>query len=276
MTMNKYYREYQPDDVIVCFDTTSWRKEYTKDLSQCVTNRHYKGHRRENQTPKQKELFALLDQHITEFGDMLDERTSVLVLRRNLLEGDDLMAAFVQMNRDDENVVVSGDQDMMQLLRYENVRVINPADGKDRSLKEWNDDPDTFLFEKCIRGEQKKNDNIQSSYPRLTKVKILKALSDPFLLENIMNHTFTQLEEMPDGEYDDVGYRTGDLFKENALLMDLRKQPKVIKVLMVKTVLKALENRGKYNHIKFLQFCGRHELTAISDRIEEFVPLLTV
>jgi hypothetical protein len=58
--------------------------------------------------------------------------------------------------------------------------------------------------------------------------------------------------------------------------MDLRKQPKVIKVLMVKTVLKALENRGKYNHIKFLQFCGKHDLAAISDRIEEFVPMLAI
>lgn len=276
ITMNKLFRTFAPDDLIVVFDTTSWRKEYTKDLSLCVTNKKYKGYRRIDQTPDQTRLFEMLDEHIDDFADMLDDRTSVLVLRRELLEGDDLMAAYVQMNRDDENIVVSGDKDMMQLLRYPGVKVINPADGEPRSLDDWGGNADLFMFEKCIRGEAKKNDNIQSSFPRLLRTKIMKVLDDPFLHENIMNHTFSQPEELPDGSYGDVTYTTRDLFQENEILMDLRKQPDVIKRLMVKTVIAARESRGKYNHIKFLQFCTRQELDKILSRVEELVPMLSV
>ena len=267
---------FRPDDVVVCFDTTSWRKEWTKDLSKCVTNKKYKGFRRAEQTPKQKELFRMLDEHIDEFAAMLAKMSSILVLRRDLLEGDDLIAAYVQMHRDDANIVISGDKDMMQLLRYPGVQVINPADSEPRTLDDYEGNADIFMFEKCIRGEAKANDNIQSSYPRLLKTKMFKAFDDPFIRENIMNHTFIQHEELPDGSHGDVEYTTRDLFNENVILMDLRRQPKVIKKLMVKTVLAAKENRGKYNHIRFLQFCSRHDLENILTRVEEFVPLLTI
>jgi len=273
-TMNMYYRKYSPCNMVMVFDTTSWRKEYTSDLSKCVTNKKYKGYRRADKTPKELRMFELLDEHITEFADMLIEMTGVMVLRRNLLEGDDLMAAYVQMHRDEENIIISGDKDMMQLLRYVNVQVIDPAKGKARTLDEWNGCPDAFMFEKCIRGETKTNDNIQSSYPRLFRVKILKALSDPFLFENIMNHEFKQLEKLSDGEYGDVKYKTRELFHENEVLMDLRKQPRVILKEMVRAVVAAKASKGRYNHVKFLQYCTRNELEKIRDKADDFVPML--
>ena len=276
ITMNKYFRMFEADDVIVTFDSYSWRKLYTKDLSKCVTNKKYKHHRRENQTPKEQELYRHLDEHIDEFCEILDKRTGVVVLRRHLLEGDDLMAAWVQLHRDDENIIVTGDKDMMQLLRYDNVKVINPADDQERTLEEWNNDPKLFLFEKFIRGESKTNDNIQSAYPRLRKTKLFKAYEDEYEMENILNHTFQQTEEMPDGSYEDVTYRTGDLIKENKLLMDLTAQPKKIKKEMIRAVLEAKKNRGRYNHMKFLRFCTVNELNNIISRVEDFVPMLTV
>jgi hypothetical protein len=274
--MSKYFNLYNVDDVIITFDDYSWRKEYTKDLSKCVTNKKYKGHRRSNQTPKEQRLYQMLDDHITEFRDILRDRTSVVVLSEKYLEGDDLMAAYVQMHQEDKNIVLSGDKDMMQLLRYDNVMVIDPATGNERSLRDWENDADLFLFEKCIRGETKMNDNIQSSYPRLRRDKIMKAHHDEYLKANIMDHKFTQLEELPNGEYGDVEYKTEELFKENKVLMDLTAQPKVIKKLMVKTVLKSKENRGRYNHLKFLRFCTVNELTTLINRIENLVPMLTV
>lgn len=276
MTMNKYFRMFEADDVVVAFDSYSWRKDYTRDLTKCVTNKKYKGHRRANQTPKEKELYRRLDEHIDEFCDILDKRTGILVLRRHLLEGDDLMAAFVQMHRDDHNIIVSGDKDMIQLLRYGNVKVINPANDQERDLTDWNDDAGLFLFEKCIRGETKTNDNIQSAYPRLRKDKLFRAYSDDYERNNVMNHTFTQLEDLGDGEYGDIEYKTGDVFEENKLLMDLSAQPKNIKKEMVRAVLEAKENRGRYNHIKFLRFCTVNELPNVVSKIEDYVPMLTV
>jgi len=217
----------------------------------------------------------MLDEHIVSFADLLRDYTSILVLKRYLLEGDDLMAAYVQMNRGDRNIILSGDRDMQQLLRYPGVEIIDPATGKPRTLEDWNGDADIFMFEKCIRGEGKSGDHIQSSYPRLLRKKIFAAFEDEYIKESIMNHTFTQLEEI-DGDYVEVVYLTKELFKENEILMDLRKQPDSVKKEMVKTVLEARKNRKRYKHIKFLQYCGQHDLDNIIQRIEAFVPLLAI
>ena len=273
-TMNRYHTEYMPDNMIVTFDSYSWRKLFTSDLSKCVTNKKYKGFRRVDITPKQQKMFKLLDDHIDDFCEMLKRLTGVIVLRQELLEGDDLMAGWVQMHRDDTNIVVSGDKDMMQLMRYNGVTVVNPATGKPQSLAEWNNDVDIFMFVKCIRGEAKTNDNIQSSYPRLQLKKILRAFEDPFIMTSIMEHTFSLLEELPDGSHGDTEYKTSELFAENEILMDLRKQPKTIKVAMVKTILEARENQGRYNHIKFIQYCVKNDFLAIVNDVETFAPML--
>ena len=274
--MNEYYRRFDPDEVVVTFDAYSWRKVFTKDLSKCVTNKKYKGHRRTDKTAKEMRLFAKLDEHIQDFADMLSDRSRIIVLQREGLEGDDLLAAWVQMHREDENIVVSGDKDMMQLLRYEGVTVVDPATGKERNLDDWGGDADLFLFEKCIRGEAKTNDNIQSAYPRLRRVKIIKAFEDEYTMTEIMDHKFTQFEELPDGSHKEVEYKTSELVNENFTLMSLRHQPKSIKVLMVKEVERGKANRGKYNHMKFLNYCTKNDLQAIVSKVEDFVPLLAV
>jgi hypothetical protein len=221
-------------------------------------------------------MHKMLEEHIVEFGDMLDENSSVLVLRRNLLEGDDLMAGYVQMHPNDRNIVISGDKDMIQLLRYHDVAVIDPATGTPRTLSDWNGNVDIFMFEKCIRGEGKAGDNIQSSYPRLPRKKIFSAFEDDYVKENIMKHTFTQLEEISNGEFDNVKYNTSELFHENEILMDLTKQPRAIKLLIVKYINKAKNNNCKYNHFAFLRYCNDNELIVITKRVRDFVTMLSV
>ena len=274
--INQYYRKFEPDEVVIAFDDYSWRKEYTKDLSKCVTNKKYKGHRRTDKTAKEMRMFAKLDEHIQEFADMLKTHTRIIVLQRHYLEGDDLMAAWVQMHRDDENIVISGDKDMMQLLRYPGVTLIDIGTDNERTLEEYNGDADLFLFEKCFRGEAKNNDNIQSAYPRLYKTKIVKAYEDEYIRTEVMSNKFKQLEELPDGTIEEVEYKTEDLHKENMLLMSLRHQPNRIKVMMVKEVERGKAERGRYNHMSFLRFCTANDLQAIVDKVEDFVPLLAV
>lgn len=274
-TMNYYFNRFHPDEVVITFDSHSWRKEYTKDLSKCVTNKKYKGHRKDKMTPKQLQMRRMLEEHIDELHQMLDENTSILVLRGDYLEGDDLIAGYIQMHRNEDHVVVSGDKDMMQLLRYEGVTLIDPATGKERTLVDYDNDADLFVFEKCIRGEGKTGDNVQSSYPRLRKDKLKRAYYDEFERTNVMNHTFTQLEAVGE-DYEEVEYTTGQLFEENQLLMNLSKQPKKIKVRMVHTIEQAKKNRGRYDHWKFIKFCKRNELEKICEQVEDFVPLLAI
>lgn len=274
--MNLYYRRFEPDEVVVTFDGYSWRKIFTQDLSKCVTNKKYKGHRRTDKTAKEMRLFEKLDEYIQDFADMLKSRSRIIVLQQEGLEGDDLLAAWVQMHREDENIVVSGDKDMMQLLRYEGVKLIDPATDKERTLEEYNNDADYFVFVKCIRGEAKTNDNIQSAYPRVRLTKLEKAFADEYTMTEVMAHKFTQLEELPDGSHEEVEYKTSELVNENFTLMSLRHQPKAIKVLMVKEVERGKANRGRYNHMKFLNYCTKNDLQAIVAKVEDFVPLLAV
>ena len=69
--------------------------------------------------------------------------------------------------------------------------MIDPISKKHRSLDEWGGDADLFMFEKCIRGDR--SDNVQSSYPRLRKTKIVEAFDDEYLRNNIMENEFTAI-----------------------------------------------------------------------------------
>ena len=107
-TVNKYYNKFKPQKMIMAFDRPSWRINYTKS-DKCVSGLVYKGERRKNQTPKQKERYKLFKQHITDFETLVTENTSIVTLARSELEADDLIAGCVQllsMDEDNELIIV--------------------------------------------------------------------------------------------------------------------------------------------------------------------------
>lgn len=272
MTMQKYYREYPADEIVMAFDSKSWRKLYTQDLSECVTHKKYKGTRRQNLTQAQSDKLSKFDTHVQEFADMLKNETSILVLQRKYLEADDLIAAYIHNHPEMSHVLISSDKDYMQLLGCNNLSLIDPDSGKPRSLKDWDNDPEYFMFEKCFRGDT--SDNVMSSYPRLRSKKIKEAYTDEFLKQNLMNHKFTVLVNEEDGTISEKEFLTSEVFEENDLLMNLKSQPEHIKKLMDEAVETAKATKGKFNYIKFMKFCAKHELKNILDRVDQFVPML--
>jgi 5'-3' exonuclease len=271
-TMQKYYKLYPADEIVMAFDSLSWRKLYTKDLNECVTYKKYKGTRRQNLTQSQKEKMAAFDEHVQAFAEMLRTETSILVLQEKYLEADDLIAIYVQNNPDTQHVLISTDKDYIQLLGKNNLTIIDPDSGKPRSLSEWNNDPDLFMFEKCFRGDT--SDNVMSSYPRLQSKKIVQAYTDEFLRENIMNHKFKVLVNSESGEIVEQEFNTRDVFEENDLLMNLYSQPEYIRNLANSSIEKSRETIGKFNYMKFVKYCGKHKLTNILERVDQFVPML--
>lgn len=267
LTLNKYYRDYKPNKVVMCFDRTSWRKEFTVS-EQSITKKPYKGNRRQNMTPAEKIKYQLFLNHLSDFETMMRDHTSVITLAGDKLEADDLVAGFIQvttLNEDDcEIVVISGDKDMIQLLGFPRVRVVDPATGKDRTLEEWNDDAEYFLFEKCIRGDL--GDNVMSALPRVRSTRIKKAYEDEFERINMMKETW---------KLGDQEYVVGDVFKENQLLMDLRRQPDDIQRQIVQTVLHGVSNPGSFSYFHFMKFLGKYELKKVAEQAETFVPLLS-
>ncbi len=272
ITLNKYFRNFKPHKVVMAFDRTSWRKAYTAN-ELCISGKPYKGNRRQNMTPAEKEMFAKFIKHLDDFESMMTKQTSVVCLASDGLEADDLVAGVVEMFPDDEVVIVSADKDLMQLLRSPNVKLIDPASGKDRRLllnEDYDGDVDYFMFEKCIRGDT--GDNVQSAFPGVRKTRIKKAYTDAFEQVNLMNETWSFGEKGTD-EFKEFVVK--ELYEENRLLMDLNEQPGVIKDRMQVTIEDAFENPGEYSHFHFLKFLGKYELKKISEQIDNFVRMLS-
>lgn len=273
ITLNKYFRNFKPHKVVMAFDRTSWRKAYTADEELCISGKPYKGNRRQNMTPAEKEMFAKFIRHINDFEDMITKQTSVICLAGDGLEADDLIAGVTEALPDDEVIIVSADKDLIQLLRGPNVKLIDPATGKDRRTllnEEYNGDVDYFMFEKCIRGDT--GDNVQSAFPGVRKTRIKKAYTDAFERVNLMNETWSIGAKGTD-EFKE--FIVKDLVEENKLLMDLTAQPDIIKEMVKKVIDEAFENPGQYSHFHFLKFLGKYELKKISEQVDNFVKMFS-
>jgi 5'-3' exonuclease len=271
-SMNKYYREYPADEIVMAFDSHSWRKAYTSDLSECVTDKKYKGTRRKNLTASQLKKLEKFDQHVTEFADMMRTQTSILTLKANHLEADDLIAGYIQERPNVAHVLISSDKDYLQLLGKHSLTLIDPDSGKPRSLIDWNNDPNYFMFSKCLRGDT--SDNVMSAYPYIRTKRIEKAYTDSYELEAVMNHEFTALVNQDDGSVKECKYITRDVYEENDYLMNLESQPEVIRKIIKSSIEKSKEDIGKFNYSAFLKFCGKYELKNILDKVDQFIPML--
>ena len=262
LTINKYFKMAKPDKVVMAFDRKNWREEYTKSDA-CYSKRIYKGERRIKDTPAQKAKYNAFRQHIVEFEDIMRQHTTVVALAADGLEGDDCIAAWVTRNPDHNHTIVSGDRDFVQLLKYPNVILVDPATGKQRT----HEDPLFYMFEKCFRGEPATTDNVQSAYPKLRTQKIEAAYKDPIAYTNLRMTKWTHI----DGREMEVG----KLLDENRLLMDLTAQPDYIQDIMDEMVAIATVKKRKFSHFHFLKFLGKYELREIAKQLETFVPMLS-
>lgn len=271
-----YFDKFKPVLTAIAFDSKgNWRKQYTKS-EKAVTRKVYKSNRSENKTKQELEAKKKLNETISETADMLEKYTKLVVLREELLEADDLIAGMCHLfgNSEYDIKLLSTDKDYMQLLRYDNVEIVNPkAGGKVRTLADWNNDAELFMFEKCIRGDGK--DNVRSAYPRVRSTKILEAFYDDVKRSNLLNHTFTEVEyDEATDSYPEREYEVNALFEENQLLLDLNKQPENIKTLINDVIENELSRKKVANFVKFLQYASAKEFNNIVDRGGSFLPFI--
>ena len=252
-TVLSQYKKHNPDRIIFAFEgKNNWRKEYTKS-DECVSKRLYKGNR--VYTESNERFFELIDH----FKMFVKSYTTAVCLNADRLEGDDLIGGYVKKFASDENeiTIVSGDKDFTQLLKYKNVRLINPDKNKERTC----DDPLYFMFEKCIRGDS--GDNVMSAFPRVRATRLEKAFKDEFEYANLMNETWNVVN--PDTGEIIEKYSVKSLFEENKLLMDLDHQPADIKQLIDETIEEGIRTRSSYSYFHFMKFLGEYELKSIAD-----------
>lgn len=273
MSLRKHFNNIKPQELAVVFEGgNNWRKAYTRS-EQCYSKRIYKANRVPD--PSMAILFPVLE----DFKQMCKTLTSIVVINKEQLEGDDCISGYINFHPNDEIVILSGDKDFVQLLKHDNVILINPDNAEERTVMSvcGVDDPDYFMFEKCFRGDI--GDNVISALPRVRATKLQKAWGinnePPDLI--LLNKLLSQTWELPSSD-ENGGSRVmevGKLFDENQKLMCLESQPDEIKELITKAVEEAYETRGKYNHVGMIKFLGKRKLDAICADIDSFVGMFS-
>ena len=281
-SVNQVVRKHGIDHVVFCLEGRSWRKDFYKP---------YKANRAVDET-------AMTDAEIEEnkmfwetyelFTTFLREKTNCSVIRHPTAEADDIIARFVNLHPNDEHIIVSSDTDFIQLIS-ENVKQYNGItnqlitldgyfDDRDRPVIDKKTkqhktlgDPQFILFEKCMRGDA--TDNVFSAYPGVrtkgskNKVGLTEAYADRdrkgFNYNNIMLQRWT--------DHNGIEHRVRDDYERNVTLIDLTAQPEEIRNQVDKTI----QDTVKLDHIPqvgihFMKFCGKYELTKISDQAETY------
>jgi 5'-3' exonuclease len=226
------------------------------------------------------------------FTTFLREKTNCSILRHENAEADDLIARFIHMHPNDTHYIISSDTDFAQLIS-ENVHQYNGVSNQlikldgyyddkgrliiDKKTKEPKllGDPSFILFEKCMRGDA--TDNVFSAYPGVrtkgskNKVGLIEAYADRsrqgFNWNNLMLQRWV--------DHDGVEHRVKDDYERNRILIDLAAQPDDIKNAVddrIKSSVRTVSTPQVGVH--FMKFCGKYELTKISENAEAYAKWL--
>ena len=281
-SVNQVVRKFGIEHVVFCLEGRSWRKDYYKPYkaNRAVANQAL--------TEAEKEESELFWDTYEKFTTYLKEKTNVSVLRHERAEADDIIARFVHLHPNDSHYIISSDTDYIQLIA-DNVFQYNgitnqliTTEGyfddkgkivKDKKTKEPKllGDPQFILFEKCMRGDA--TDNVFSAYPGVrtkgskNKVGLTEAYEDRlkqgFDWNNLMLQRWT--------DHDNVEHRVKDDYERNRILIDLTAQPDDVKQLVDNSIAEGVRTLTTPQvGVHFMRFCGKYELTKISENAETY------
>ena len=285
-SVNQMVRKFGVDHVVFCLEGRSWRKD------------HYEPYKRNrvvdvlSQTEAEKEENEMFWDTYDKFTTYLKEKTNVSVLRHERAEADDLIARFIHLHPDDEHFIISSDTDYVQLIT-ENVKQYNGVANqlitlegyfddkgkivKDKKTKEPKllGDPQWHLFMKCMRGDS--SDNVFSAYPGVrekgskNKVGLTEAYED----RNKQGFNWNNMMLQRWVDHNGVEHRVKDDYERNRVLIDLTAQPQEIKDLVDARIKEGVRTTTiPQVGIHFMKFCGKYELTKISEQAETYAKWL--
>jgi 5'-3' exonuclease len=283
----KAWRDQRADHVIVCLEGRSWRKDFYEP---------YKKNRavaRAALTEKEQEEDAAFWAAFDDLKTFFIEKSNCTVLRHDNLEADDLVAGWIQSHPQDHHTIVSSDTDFYQLLADNVVQYNGISDelhtlkgilnnkGKlvlDKKTKEPKviPDPKWILFEKCMRGDP--TDNVFSAYPGVrTKGSSKKVgLQEAFADMDKKGYSWNNLMLQRWVDHNGDEHRVLDDYERNVTLVDLTAQPEDIKVKIAETIAtNAVPKDIPQIGMKFMKFCGKHELVKIGDQATQYAEFLS-
>jgi 5'-3' exonuclease len=280
-SVNQAVKRYGIDHVVFCLEGKSFRKSLYAPYKK---NRIVDAMSVTEEEKAENDLFWSTYESLTTF---LRDKTNVSVLRQENAEADDMIARFIHLHPDDTHYIISTDSDYVQLIT-DKVHQYNGVTGElitlNGYLKESGkpvldkekkpkllEEPEYLLFKKCIRGDT--SDNVFSAYPGVrevgskNKVGIKEAYEDRkargFKWNNLM------LQRWTDHEGNEV--RVKDAYERNRTLIDLTCQPDEIKEAVDTRIKESVRvSITPQVGIHFMKFCGKYELTKISEQAETY------
>ena len=277
---NQIVRKFGIDHVVFCLEGKSWRKAYYEP---------YKKNRivdAQSQTQAEKEENELFWETYEKFTTFLRERTNVSVLRDPNAEADDLIARWVALHPEDENFIISSDTDFIQLISEKN-KIYNGItnqlittegyfDDKGRIVKDKKTgepkllgDPQYIKFLKIMRGDS--TDNVFSAYPGVrekgskNKVGLMEAYAD----RTKQGYSWNNMMLQRWSDHLGVEHRVRDDYERNRVLIDLTCQPDEVKQSVDENIREGVRiTVTPQVGIHFMKFCGRYELTKISENAD--------
>jgi len=284
-SINKVWREQQADHVVFCLEGRSWRKDFYEP---------YKKNRavaRAALTEAEAEEDRLFWETFDALKTFIQEKTNCTVLHHPELEADDLIAGFIAHHPDDHHTIVSSDTDFHQLLadnvnQYNGIseelhtiqgifdkkgqRVVDKRTGLAREIA----NPKYVLFEKCMRGDP--TDNVFSAFPgvrsKSTKNKI--GLEEAFADKDRRGYAWNNLLLQRWTDHLGQEHRVLDDYTRNVTLIDLTAQPPDIKQKISATIKAATPKNNPMVGAQFLKFCGKYELTRLSENATNYADWL--
>ena len=286
-SINKCWREFDGNHIVLCLEGRSWRKDFYEP---------YKANRRvimDSRSVREQEDDELYFEAYDDMIKFFSEKTNVSVVRCETAEADDMIATWIQQHPDDNHFIVSTDSDFYQLLAP-NVTQYNGTTDQVVTLEGWKDlksgeevidkktkapktpiEPEWVLFEKCVRGDS--SDNVFSAYPgaRLKGTKNKTGMREAFDDRESGGYNFNNfmLQRWVDHEGDE--HRVRNDYERNRILIDLTMQPDEIKELCIQRM-----NEGKSNEpvqnigIHFMKFCAKWNLQRMSDQAQTYSGML--
>ena len=287
-SINKCWREFNGDHVILCLEGRSWRKDFYKP---------YKANRKvtaDKRSPREVEDDELYFEAYNDMVDFFKDKTNCSVLQCPIAEADDMIATWIQNHPEDNHFIISTDSDFYQLIS-ENVtqfngttdevvtlngfkslktgqQVIDKKTGEPKLLG----DPEYVLFEKCVRGDS--SDNVFAAYPGArkkgskNKVGITEAFADRqhagFDYNNFMLQRWVDHEE--------VEHRVRDDYERNRILIDLTMQPDDVKAMCKERIAEQIKLEPvQAIGVHFMKFCGKWNLQRMGENPKLYTEMLS-
>ena len=285
-SVNSVSRRFGADHVVFCLEGRSWRKDFYEPYKR---NRAVKQQAMTEAEQEENEMFWETYDIFTGF---LADKTNCSVLRCATAEADDLIARFIHLHPDDHHTIISSDSDYIQLIgnnvhQYNGINdeLItldgyldakgNPIKDKKTRAPKTIGDPGYLLFEKIMRGDT--SDNVFSAYPgvRAKSTKKTVGLIEAYADRNNKGFNWNNLLLQRWTDHEGKEHRVLDDYERNRTLIDLTAQPDEVKACIDESIRTGVRRTlTPQVGIHLLRFCGKYELTKISDGADTFVKWL--